>query len=612
MMKFSRKRRPRNDVGNSGDRRLKLLRVIIFLFAGIIALRLFSLQVLGRDFYSALAAGQHEIYKALFPERGKIWMQEVGAADSSDKNLYPLATNQSLYLVYADPRKIKDAEDLAKKLTEIFYVRELEDGEELTAEELEARDKTEKEKLEVEILAKLKKENDPYEPLRHRVTEAMLDRIKDLKVDGIGFTGEEARFYPEKDLGSHLLGFVGTKDNQKVGQYGLEGYFEKELAGKQGFLASEKDVAGRWIPVSGRNWQKAEDGSDLVLTIDRNIQYFACGKLKEAVEKHGADGGTVIIMDPKTGAIWAMCSYPDFDPNDYSKVENINVFNNPAIFNQYEPGSIFKAITIAAALDVGKITPTTTYNDEGEVKVDDRTIKNSDLKAHGVQTMTQVLDESLNTGAVFAVSQIGVDIFKKYVLDFGFGTRTGIELDFENAGNIKSLDKKGQIWSATASFGQGISVTPIQVVTAFSAIANGGKLVKPYLVSEIRKNSGETLKTEPKVIRQVLSSRTSVLLGGMLVSVVENGHGKRASVPGYFVAGKTGTAQVPKKDGGGYEQDVTIGSFVGFAPVEDPKFVMLTKIDHPRTTIWAEVTAAPLFGEIAKYVLNYLKVPPSR
>lgn len=611
-MKFSRKRRPRNDVGNSGDRRLKLLRVIIFIFAGIIALRLFSLQVLGRDFYSALAAGQHEIYKALFPERGKIWMQEVGAADSSDKNLYPLATNQSLYLVYADPRKIKDAEDLAKKLTEIFYVRELGDGEELTAEELEARDKTEKEKLEVEILAKLKKENDPYEPLRHRVTEATLERIKALEAEGIGFIGEEARFYPEKDLGSHLLGFVGTKDNQKVGQYGLEGYFEKELAGKQGFLASEKDVAGRWIPVSGRNWQKAEDGSDLVLTIDRNIQYFACGKLKEAVERHGADGGTVIIMDPKTGAIWAMCSYPDFDPNDYSKVENINVFNNPAIFNQYEPGSIFKAITIAAALDVGKITPTTTYNDEGEVKVDDRTIKNSDLKAHGIQTMTQVLDESLNTGAVFAVSEIGVDIFKKYVADFGFGTSTGIELDFENSGDIKSLDKKGKIWSATGSFGQGISVTPIQVVTAFSAIANGGKLVTPYLVSEIRKNNGEIIKTEPKVIRQVISSRTSVLLGGMLVSVVENGHGKRAGVPGYFVAGKTGTAQVPKKDGGGYETDVTIGSFVGFAPVEDPKFVMLTKMDHPRSTIWAEATAAPLFGEIAKYVLNYLKVPPSR
>lgn len=612
MTRYREKRNFREPQGG-GDRRLKLIRIIIFLFAGVIAFRLFSLQILNNDFYSALAAGQHEIYKEIFPERGRILMQEVRTSEESpDKKVYPLATNQSLYLVYADPRKIKTAEELAKELAEIFYVREKKDNEELTAEEIEAVEKSEKEKLEKELLAKLKKENDPYEPLRRQATEAMLAKVKELQAEGIGFIEEEVRYYPENNLGSHFLGFVGTEDNKKVGQYGLEGYFQSELGGKQGFLSSEKDVAGRWISISGRDWQKAEDGADIVLTIDRNIEYFACGKLKEAVEKHGADGGSVIIMDPKTGAIWAMCSYPDFDPNNYAKVENINIFNNPAIFYQYEPGSVFKAITIAAALDVGKITPMTTYVDEGEIKVDDRTIKNSDLKAHGVQTMTQVLDESLNTGAVFAVFQIGPEIFKKYVEDFGFGRETDIELDFESAGNIKSLDKKGKIWSATGSFGHGISVTPIQIVTAFSAIANGGKLFKPYIVDEIIKSDGKTVKTEPKVIRQVITSRTSALLGGMLVSVVENGHGKRAGVSGFYVAGKTGTAQIPKKGGGGYETDATIGSFVGFAPVEDPKFVMLTKIDHPRTTIWAESTAAPLFGEIAKFMLNYLKVPPSR
>jgi cell division protein FtsI/penicillin-binding protein 2 len=348
------------------------------------------------------------------------------------------------------------------------------------------------------------------------------------------------------------------------------------------------------------------------LTLDRNIEFFVCEKIKAAVERHGADGGSVVVMDPKSGAILAMCSYPDFDPNEYSKTEDINVFNNPATFYQYEPGSIFKAITIAAALDLEKVTPTTTYNDEGFVKVDDRTIKNSDEKAHGVQTMTDVLDESLNTGAVFAVQKIGAESFKKYVEDFGFGETVGIGLDFESSGNISSLSKKGAIWSATGSFGQGISVTPIQVVAAFGAIANGGKLMKPYIIDEIRKSNGEIIKAEQKVIRQVISSRTATLLGGMLASVVEHGHGKRAGVPGYYVAGKTGTAQVAKKDGSGYERDVTIGSFVGFAPVEDPKFVMLVKIDHPRDTIWAEATAAPLFGEIAKFMLNYFKVPPSR
>jgi cell division protein FtsI/penicillin-binding protein 2 len=458
----------------------------------------------------------------------------------------------------------------------------------------------------------LTKENDPYEPLRDGVSEEVLGKIKDLKAAGIGYTEKEARFSPEGDLGSQFLGFVGVKDDKKVGQYGLEGYFEKELAGTPGFISSEKDVAGRWIPISGRDWQKAQDGSDLILTIDRNIQYFACEKLKEAVERHGADGGSVIIMDPKTGAIWAMCSYPDFDPNNYAKIQDINVFNNPATFYQYEPGSVFKAITIAAALDLGKIIPTTTYNDEGQVTVDGWVIKNSDLAAHGEQTMTQVLDESLNTGAVFAVSQIGADAFRKYVSDFGFGTKTGVELDYENAGSISSLDKKGKIWSATASFGQGISVTPIQVVTAFAAIANGGRLVKPYIIDEVRKNNGQVVKTQPEVVRRVISGNTATLLGGMLVSVVENGHGKKAGVSGYYVAGKTGTAQVPKKEGGGYDPNITIGSFVGFTPVEDPKFVMLTKIDHPRDVVWAESSAAPLFGEIAKFVLNYLKVPPSR
>lgn len=607
-----RERKKFREKTSEGDRRLKLIKLGIFLFAGVIALRLFSLQVLNNDFYAALAAGQHEIYKAIFPERGRILMQEASSAASQDEKLYPLATNQSLYLIYVDPRKIENAESLVKKLVDILYVREEKEGEGLTAEEIEAVEKSEKEKLEEEFLAKLKKENDPYEPLRRGVNEATLTKIKELQAEGIGYIEEEARYYPENNLGSHFLGFVGIKDDKKIGQYGLEGYFEEELGGVQGFLSSEKDVAGRWIPVSGREWQKAEDGADIVITIDRNIEHFACGKLKEAVLRHDADGGTVIIMNPKTGAILAMCSYPDFNPNEYAKVDNINIYNNPAVFSQYEPGSIFKAITIAAALDAGKITPTTTYVDEGEIKVDDRTIRNSDLKAHGVQTMTQVLDESLNTGAVFAVNTIGPEIFKKYVEDFGFGTRTGIELDFENAGSISSLSKKGKIWSATGSFGQGISVTPIQIVTAFSAIANGGKLVKPYIVDRIIKSDGETIKTEPKVIRQAISGRTSALLGGMLVSVVENGHGKRAGVSGYYVAGKTGTAQVAKKDGSGYEQDVTIGSFVGFAPVEDPRFVMLTKIDHPRSTIWAEATAAPLFGEIAKFMLNYLKVPPSR
>ncbi len=579
MFKGQRKRK------ETKNARIFFLNVCVFLLGAIVIVRLFDIQILNYKFYAALASGQHEIYKELFPERGKIFIRDNL---SNPDSLYPVAINQSLFLVYAEPRKIKDPEEAARKLAEILEIEE------------------------ETLKAKLGKKDDPYEPLKHKISEETMQKIKDLNLEGINFTTEVFRYYPEKNIGSHILGFVGFDENKQSGRYGIEGYFDEELAGKTGYLESEKDVAGRLIPIATRKIKRAEDGSDLVLTIDRNIQFTACNKLNEAVLKHGADGGSVIVMDPKTGAILAMCSYPDFDPNEYSKVNDIKVFNNPAIFNQYEPGSIFKVITMAAALDVGKVSVNTTYNDEGSVKIGGFTIKNSDLKAHGVQTMSQVLDESLNTGAVFVVRQIGSEVFRKYVEDFGFGVLTGIELDSEVPGDIRSLSKKGEIYSATASFGQGISVTPIQVITAYAAVANGGKLVKPYIVDEIIKNNGEKHKTQPKILKQVISTRTATLLGGMLVSVVENGHGKKASVPGYYVAGKTGTAQVPKKDGTGYEPDITIGSFVGFAPVDDPKFVMLVKIDHPRTTIWAEATAAPLFGEIAKFMLNYLKMPPSR
>jgi cell division protein FtsI/penicillin-binding protein 2 len=572
---------------NSSDKRLIFLNLLVFIFSSIIIIRLFDLQILNHKFYTALASGQHEIYKELFPERGKIFMREI----QSDKT-YPLAVNQSLFLVYAEPRKIKDPNDVAEKLFSIFGIN----------------DEEEKSKLK----EKLSKKGDPYEPLKHKVTEEIVSKIKELNIEGIGFAKENFRYYPEKNIGSHVVGFVGFDKEKQVGRYGIESYFDQELSGKAGYFASEKDVAGRWIPIASKKVKKAEDGSDIILTIDRNIQFVACDELKKAVEKHGADGGTVIIMDPKTGAIWAMCSYPDFDPNEYSKVRDINLFNNPAIFYQFEPGSVFKPITMAAALDLGKVTPTTVYNDEGSVKIGGYTIFNSDLKAHGIQTMTQVLEESLNTGAVFVVRKIGGEAFKKYVENFGFGTKTGIELETEVAGDIKSLSLGKEIYSATASFGQGIAVTPIQIVTAYAAIANGGKLVKPYIVDEIIKSDGTKIKTQPQVIRQVISERTATLLGGMLVSVVERGHGRKAGVPGYYVAGKTGTAQVPKKDGKGYEPDISIGSFAGFAPVDDPKFVMFVKIDHPRDVIWAESSAAPLFGEIAKFMLNYLKVPPNR
>ncbi len=361
------------------------------------------------------------------------------------------------------------------------------------------------------------------------------------------------------------------------------------------------------------------DGSDLILTVNRSVQFRVCQTLNEAALRHGADGGSIIIMDPKTGAIIAMCSYPDFDPNNYDKVKDIKVFNNPAVFSQYEPGSVFKGITMAAALDQGKVTPETTYKDEGQVMITGwpKPIKNSDFDiygGHGEVNMTTVLEKSLNTGAIFAMKQTGADVFADYVKKFGFGEKTGIELLGEGSGDIRNLtvSKIKPIDATVASFGQGISVTPIQLVSAYATIANGGILMKPYIVKEIVHADGTKDITQPKELRRVISEKAAVLLGGMLVNVVEEGHGQKAGVKGYYVAGKTGTAQVPRKDGRGYESSMHIGSFAGFAPADDPQFVMLVRIDNPRDVAWAESSAAPLFGKIAEFLLQYYQIPKER
>jgi len=306
-----------------------------------------------------------------------------------------------------------------------------------------------------------------------------------------------------------------------------------------------------------------------------------------------------------------MCGSPDFNPNVYNETSKITNFNNPALFLDYEPGSVMKGLTMAAAVDQQKVSPNSTYNDTGEVLFGKSVIKNSDNKAHGIQTMTQVLEESLNTGAIYAMRQIGVQVFRKYLEDFGLGSTTGVELDGEAAGNLHSLYDSNEIYAATASFGQGITATPLQMVTAYAAIANGGKLMRPYLVKEIRHSDGTTETHSSKVVRQVISSKTAALVSGMLVRVVTNGHGKKAAVTGYVIAGKTGTAQIPRHDGKGYEDGSTIGSFIGFGPVSDPKFAMIVRIDRPKDVQYAESSAAPLFGDLAKFILQYYEVPPS-
>jgi cell division protein FtsI/penicillin-binding protein 2 len=290
------------------------------------------------------------------------------------------------------------------------------------------------------------------------------------------------------------------------------------------------------------------------------------------------------------------------------------VFNNPVLFEAYEPGSIFKPLTVAAAIDAGAITPNTTYTDLGTEMVDgwDKPIGNAEGKVYGEVDMTQVLEDSINTGMIFIMRSMGMETFVDYVKAFGFGEYTGIELDTEVPGTIASLDIGAEVYAATASFGQGITVTPLQIAMAYAAIANGGILKAPQIVDEIHHDDGTIEVRNTRDIAQVMDEKTARTVGAMLVSVIEHGHGGRAGVDGYYIGGKTGTAQVARTDGIGYAEDNTIGSFAGFGPVEDPRFAMVVRIDNPKDVVWAEATAAPLFGEIAEFLLQYFEVPPVR
>lgn len=626
--------------------RLNFILAVIFLLFIAVAVRLYKLQVVDNDLYAAMASDQHQVYNQIMPKRGQIFFQDT---QNNQSQYYPAATNKEFALLYAVPNKIEKPEEIAEALYKIFDEEKISEEVEkqlLSDEYFQALKETgtsslpdaaslsEKEEFfkikkaaEIEIrkkqaldgyISKLAKKNDPYEPLKSKVDEDILKKVMELNLSGIDYIMEDFRYYPENNIGAQMLGFVSGKGYEKQGQYGLEGFFNDELSGAAGAVKTGRSAQGNLIIVKERELTEAVNGGDLILTVNRSIQFTACTKLREAVMRHGADGGSIIVMEPKTGAIIAMCSYPDYNPNDYQAEKDIYVFNNPAIFSQWEPGSIFKAITMAASMDYGGVKPETTYADKGFVQIEGwpKPIKNSDFDTkggHGVVNMVTVLEESLNTGVIFAMNKIGAEKFSEYVSSFGFGEKTGIELETESGGSIGMLKAKKirPIEAATATFGQGITVTPLQMINAYAAIANGGILMQPYLVKEIRKENGENIVTQAREVRRVISARTAALISGMLVKVIDNGHGKRAGVEGYYLAGKTGTAQVPKK-GGGYEENAHIGSFAGFGPIDDPVFAMLVKIDNPRDVEWAESSAAPLFGEVAKFILDYYKVPKER
>lgn len=561
--------------------RVRVLAFVVFLAGLALISRLYFIQVFSHGKWVALAENQHSTSQTLSADRGEIFMHD-------GENLYPLAVNREYSLLYVVPKDVVEKDTVAIELSQILN-------------------------MDVgTIRDKLNLPNDPFEIIKHRLSDEEILRIKELSFKGVALLPEKFRYYPAGELASQVVGFASLGDKGGAGGYGIEASQDNRLRGIGGELSQEKDAGGRWIPLTDRDIVSAKNGDGVVLSLDRVIQYETEKILKDATEQFKADRATAIVMDPKTGSILSMASFPQFDPNTYAEVEDYSLFLNPAVSMTYEPGSIMKPITMAIGIEEGKVSPTTEYVDTGVVNIGGYAIRNSEGKVYGRSSMTSVLDNSINTGVIFVEKLVGNKIFGDYVKRFGFGERTGVSLPAELPGNIRNLaNARSDIQYFTTAFGQGIAVTPLQILNAYAVLANGGWLMRPHIINQIIHADGSKEDVAPEQIRRVLSEETSRTMGTMLRDVVVNGHGKRADVPGYLVAGKTGTAQVAKSDGAGYEDGLSIGSFAGYAPINDPRFVLLVKLDNPKNVEWAESSAAPTFGKIMKFLLEYAKIKPT-
>ena len=549
----------------------RIIAVFIFMiiFATAIIGRLAYIQIVNHDFNKALAQGQQNQFNVSEGERGRIFF----------KNGEILATNTVGVYAFVSPIEVEEKERAAKELSLILQIDE----------EM--------------ILAKLNKDT-LFEKIKNNINKEEEQLIEELAISGIYSREELFRNYPQEEMASQVVGFFGGENK---GQYGIEEYYDDILRGKKQIQKKERGLFGSFFGVS----KQSNEGSDIILTLDYNIQFMAESLLKQAQEDLNIESGQIIVMEPASGKILAMASWPNFNPNNYAEIDDFDIFQNSTIQKLFEPGSVMKPITMAAAIDKKKITPQTTYIDTGKVKIGKYTIENYNGRVFGERTMTEVLERSINTGAVFAERQLGHKSFLKYLDSFGFFDPTGVDLEGEVFSN-NSIFKRGyEINFATAAFGQGIEITPMHLIKSFTAITNQGSPAKPYVVDKIITN-GQEIETIPEAANQVISSKTASQITAMLISVLENGYSKAARIPGYYIAGKTGTAQIPWSVLGinqkGYS-DKTWQSFIGFAPALSPRFIILVKLDNPETRT-AEYSALPLFRDLSKYIIDYWNIPP--
>jgi len=548
--------------------------VILVFFFILVICRLFYWQIVKAQELSALGQLQYGQTVTVFPQRGEI--------RSSDG--FPIVTNKISYLVFANPKEVKDKTTTINILSQVLSLDIASISADLSLDKF-------------------------WVPLASGIDTQTKDRLDKLNLQGIGFEQQYSRFYPEASLAAQLVGFVG-KDaaGEDKGYFGLEGYYNRLLKGKTGSAVQIHDAFGKPILATLNQQSGQIDGSSLILSLNRPIQFLVERILKESVDKYGAESGMIGVMDPKTGEILAMATYPNFDPRTYQDYSE-EFYRNTFISDTYEPGSTFKPLVMSSALDAKLVTPQTKCTIcSGPVSVGGYELHTWDDKYFKDTTMTEVIQHSDNTGMVFVAQKLGVEGMINYLGKFGIGDATGIDLQGEVTPSLRPANQWYAVDLATTGFGQGISVTPIEILTAISAIANNGKRMEPHVVSAVENPDGVIVKIPPRVVDTPISPETAKVMTEMMVNAVDKGEASWTKLDGYRVAGKTGTASIPVN--GHYDTTKTIASFVGFAPADDPKFSMIVILNKPTSSIYGAETAAPIFFDIAKNILSYYGILP--
>jgi len=551
---------------------ITLLFIVFVIFYFLLAYRLYNIQVLQEEKYKEIARREHLTSLSIDGERGNIY----------DRNLNKLASNVSTKSLFALPFKIKNPHDTAQKISSILN-------------------------LKVDNVFNSLNQKKSFVWIKRKCEDCEVTDIGNLNIDGLHFLNENKRYYPNKYLASNMIGFVGI-DNQ--GLEGLELVFDDILKSIPSLVILERDASGGKIPLSIKGSNKSKNGESIVLTIDKVIQYITEEALDRAFIKARAKAGIAIVVEPGTGEILAMAVRPTFDPNCYNDFPR-DLWRNRAITDVYEPGSTFKVVTISSALEEKIAKLDDRFNCKGWIKYNGHIFH--DIHIHHEQDLTDIVKNSCNIGVIQVGTRFNENTFEKYIRRFGFGALTDIELPGEIGGLVRSSKDWSKISLASLSIGQEISVTPLQLVMAASSIANKGTLMKPMIVKEILDSNLNKIKVfKPKPVRQVVSPDIALTMSKILEQVVVDGTGKGATVPGYRVAGKTGTAQKFDLSLGKYSDDKYDSLFVGFVPVENPKLSILVLIDEPVGSYYGGTVAAPVFKEIVSKVLPYLSIPPDK